>query len=220
MTSMREIRLLQRLNHPNILNIHDIVSEKDCVYMVFEYMEYDLTGLMSHPSFVFTEEYTRCIMRQCLLGLSYLHGCGILHRDIKGSNILMNRMGHVKLADFGLARVASYEGDYTNRVITLWYRPTELLFGTTKYGAEIDIWGMGCIMVEMFSKGKPLFAGIDEVTQLQMIMKIKGSDIESEWEGVTQLPWYSFMKPKEEYPNTLRRRLRYKFTERITSNLS
>jgi CTD kinase subunit alpha len=95
-----------------------------------------------------------------------------------------------------------------------------LLFGTTKYGAEIDIWGMGCIMVEMFSKGKPLFAGTDEVTQLQMIMKIKGSDIKSEWEGVTQLPWYSFMKPKEEYPNTLRRRLRYKFTERNTYNLS
>lgn len=163
---MREIRLLQRLHHPNILQLKEIIGDKGkflrdfylvyklinfffclaiSVHMVFDYLDHDLTGLLSHPTFTYQQAHIKCLMHQMLSGLQYLHGQGILHRDIKGSNILLNNRGELKLADFGLARTFS-SGDrqlqFTNRVITLWYRPPELLLGATKYGPEVDIWGV------------------------------------------------------------------------------
>ncbi len=84
-----------------------------------------------------------------LAGLSYLHHKGVIHRDIKGSNILINNRGELKLADFGLARFYQKRRrtDYTNRVITLWYRPPELLFGATVYGPEVDMWSAGQVLM-------------------------------------------------------------------------
>ncbi len=80
-----------------------------------------------------------------LSGLGYLHDKSILHRDMKGSNILINNRGELKLADFGLARLYNKrrEMDYTNRVITLWYRSPELLMGETVYGPCVDMWSAG-----------------------------------------------------------------------------
>ena len=92
-------------------------------------------------------------------GLAYCHDRNFLHRDIKCSNILMNNRGQVKLADFGLARLYNAEDKerpYTNKVITLWYRPPELLLGEERYGPAIDVWSCGCILGELFYK-KPMF---------------------------------------------------------------
>lgn len=115
------------------------------VYMVFEYMDHDLTGILSQTQFSFTPAHLKSLCRQMLAGLAYLHHKGIIHRDIKGSNILINNKGELKLADFGLARFyhKRRRSDYTNRVITLWYRPPELLLGATVYGAEVDMWSAG-----------------------------------------------------------------------------
>jgi CTD kinase subunit alpha len=100
--------------------------------MVFEYMHHDLTGLLAHPNIRFTPANIKSLNHQMLKGLAYLHHRGILHRDMK-------------LADFGLARFYSKRRvqDYTNRVITLWYRPPELLLGETAYGPEVDMWSAG-----------------------------------------------------------------------------
>lgn len=114
--------------------------------MVFEYMDHDLTGILSQPQYVFDAGHLKSFSHQMLSGLAYLHDRAVLHRDMKGSNILVNAQGELKLADFGLARFYNKRrvADYTNRVITLWYRPPELLLGATEYGPEVDTWSAGC----------------------------------------------------------------------------
>lgn len=113
--------------------------------MVFEYMDHDLTGILGQNQYIFTEANLKALSRQLLSGLAYLHHKGVIHRDIKGSNILINNRGDLKIADFGLARFYHKRrcADYTNRVITLWYRPPELLMGATVYGPEVDMWSAG-----------------------------------------------------------------------------
>ena len=121
--------------------------------MVFEYMDHDLTGILSQSQFTFSDAHLKSLCHQMFAGLAYLHHKGVIHRDIKGSNILVNNRGELKLADFGLARFYQKRrrADYTNRVITLWYRPPELLFGATVYGPEVDIWSAGCVaMMSIF----------------------------------------------------------------------
>lgn len=115
------------------------------VFMVFEYMDHDLTGVLSQTQFSFSDANLKSLCSQMLAGLAYLHHKGVIHRDVKGSNILINNRGELKLADFGLARFYQKRRrmDYTNRVITLWYRPPELLFGATVYGPEVDMWSAG-----------------------------------------------------------------------------
>lgn len=162
-TAVREIKLLQSLRHPNVVDLIEMMVSKGKsvtayfvhiliwsstghVYMVFEYVDHDLTGVLHHPSINFTPAHLKSIMSQFLLGLGFIHRRGVLHRDLKGSNILISKSGELKIADFGLARfyAKGRKNDYTNRVITQWYKPPELLFGATIYGAEVDMWSAGC----------------------------------------------------------------------------
>lgn len=112
--------------------------------------------------------------------------------------MLISNNGELKLADFGLARYFSYAADelYTNRVITLWYRPPELLLGAKKYSAKIDMWSAGCIMGEILSR-KAMFPENEEAKQLQRIYSICGTPNEEIWPGVRKLPLYSEHGPRE-----------------------
>ncbi|CCJ28913.1 unnamed protein product, partial [Pneumocystis jirovecii] len=198
-TAMREIKLLQSLRHPNVVCLLEMMVEKSTVYMVFEYMDHDLSGVLSNPNFHFELSHTKHLCKQMLDGLEYLHHRGVLHRDIKGSNILLDNFGQLKLADFGLARYYHKKhntADYTNRVITLWFRPPELLLGATAYGPSVDIWSAGCIMIELFTK-KPLFPGHDEIHQLELIYDMMGTPTHENWPTVNRLPWYELLKPAE-----------------------
>ncbi|CAI5488272.1 unnamed protein product [Closterium sp. Naga37s-1] len=131
-TAIREIKILKKLKHENIVNLKEIVTSKaeesnkfkGSIYMVFEYMDHDLTGLSDRPGMRFSVPQIKCYMKQLLTGLHFCHINSVLHRDIKGSNLLINNKGVLKLADFGLARSFNSEasGQLTNRVITLWYR--------------------------------------------------------------------------------------------------
>ena len=126
----REIRILQQLNHENIVNLIEICRtynrNKTTFYLVFDFCEHDLAGLLSNVSVKFTLSEIKKVMQQIFEGLYYIHYNKILHRDMKAANILITKRGILKLADFGLARAFSIKKDhkanrYTNRVVTLWY---------------------------------------------------------------------------------------------------
>ena len=198
-TAIREIKLLQSLRHPNIVSLVEMMVEKNHVYMVFEYLDHDLAGILSHPQLMFNEGHIKYLFKQITEGLAYMHQRGVLHRDIKGSNILLSSKGVVKIADFGLARsidLFNPDAHYTNRVITLWYRPPELLLGATIYDGAVDIWGLGCIFAEFFTR-KALFQSKDSIGQLRAIYSLMGTPIENGWPEAASLPWYQLIPPKE-----------------------
>lgn len=217
-TAVREIKILRQLNHPNIVNLKEIVTDKPNAvdfrkdkggfYLVFEYLDHDLMGVLESGLVHFTEDHIKSFTKQLLDGLNYCHRKNFLHRDIKCSNILLNNKGEIKLADFGLARL--YEADerrpYTNKVITLWYRPPELLLGEERYGPGIDIWSVGCILGELFTK-KPIFPAVQEIGQLELISRVCGTPTPAVWPDVIHLPHFHTMKPKKQY----RRRLKEEF---------
>ncbi|MCO5609936.1 hypothetical protein L7F22_064171 [Adiantum nelumboides] len=102
----------------------------------------------------------KCYHRQLILGLEHCHTRGVLHRDIKGSNLLLDNFGLLKIDDFGLATFFRPDKNQpsTIRVVTLWYQPPELLLGATDYGTGVDLWSMGCILTKL-STGKPIMPG-------------------------------------------------------------
>jgi serine/threonine protein kinase len=197
----REILILRRLDHPNIIKLEGLVTSRmSCsLYLVFEYMEHDLAGLASFPGVKFTESQVKCYMQQLLCGLEHCHSRHILHRDIKGSNLLIDNRGILKIADFGLASFFDPEQRHplTSRVVTLWYRPPELLLGATNYGVAVDLWSSGCILAELYA-GKPIMPGRTEVEQLHKIFKLCGSPSEDYWRK-SKLPHATIFKPQHPY---------------------
>nr|AAC99804.1 CTD kinase largest subunit [Kluyveromyces lactis] len=198
-TSIREIKLLQQLNHPNISLIHEIiVSDKNTISMGFQYMENDLSGMLMDKSIQFSDSNIKHLMKQLFVGLQYLHQQQIVHRDIKGSNLLIDNRGNLKITDFGLAKKltdVSSPASNTNRVITHWYRPPELLLGATDYKYEVDCWGCGCLLVELFA-GAAIFPGSNEVDQFQRILSIMGSPTLEQWPKMLDMPWWFMLVPQ------------------------
>eukprot|EP00250_Pteridium_aquilinum_P021392 c25105_g5_i1 orf=879-3167(-) len=197
----REIQVLRRLDHPNVVKLEGLVTSRmSCsLYLVFEYMEHDLAGLAASPGTTFTEPQVKCYLQQLLQGLDHCHSRGVLHRDIKGSNLLLDNGGILKIADFGLATFfhPDQKQPLTSRVVTLWYRPPELLLGATEYGVAVDLWSTGCILAELLA-GKPIMPGRTEVEQLHKIFKLCGSPSEEYWKK-SKLPHATIFKPKQPY---------------------
>lgn len=196
----REIIILRRLDHPNIMKLEGLITSRMSgnLYLVFEYMEHDLAGLVASPNVRFTEPQIKCYMKQLFLGLEHCHNRGILHRDIKGSNLLIDDNGNLKIGDFGLATFYhNNKQPLTSRVVTLWYRPPELLLGATDYGVAVDLWSSGCILAELYA-GKPIMPGRTEVEQLHKIFKLCGSPSEEYWRK-SKLPHATVFKPQHPY---------------------
>ncbi len=112
-------------------------------------------------------------------GLMHMHRHGFFHRDMKPENIMMYN-NVVKLCDMGLAREIRSRPPFTDYVSTRWYRAPELLLRATNYNSPVDIFALGCIMVELYNL-VPLFAGSNEVDQLNRIVKILGTPSKEEW---------------------------------------
>lgn len=195
-TSIREISILKELHHPNVVGLNEVINSQGKLTLVFEYLEYDLKKFLDSQRVPLKPDLIKSYTYQILAGLCYCHCHRIIHRDMKPQNLLINKLGLIKLADFGLARAFTIPlRNYTHEVITLWYRPPEILLGSKFYSLPVDIWSTGAIVAEMISR-KPLFPGDSEIDELFSIFKILGTPTEETWPGVTELPSYSSTFPK------------------------
>ncbi|KAM3614869.1 uncharacterized protein V6R79_020159 [Siganus canaliculatus] len=190
-TAIREASLLKGLKHANIVLLHDIIHTKETLTLVFEYVHTDLCQYMDkHPGGLHPDN-VKLFLFQLLRGLSYIHQRYILHRDLKPQNLLISDTGELKLADFGLARAKSVPSHtYSNEVVTLWYRPPDVLLGSTDYSTCLDMWGVGCIFIEMI-QGVAAFPGMKDIQdQLERIFLVLGTPSEDSWPGVNSLPHF------------------------------
>ncbi|XP_077583226.1 cyclin-dependent kinase 4 [Stigmatopora nigra] len=187
-STVREVALLKRLeqfDHPNVVRLMDVCAtrrsdQETKVTLVFEHVEQDLkTYLEKAPAPGLGLERIKDLMKQLMCGLAFLHSNRVIHRDLKPENILVTSQGQVKLADFGLARMYSCHMALTPVVVTLWYRPPEVLLQSS-YATPVDIWSAGCIFAEMFRQ-KPFFCGESEVDQLGKIFEVIGLPPEEDW---------------------------------------
>jgi serine/threonine protein kinase len=191
-TAIREISLMKELKHDNIVGLHDVIHSENKLMLVFEYMDKDLKKYMDTYGSPLPPEQIKSFMFQLLRGVAFCHERHVLHRDLKPQNLLINRRGELKLADFGLARAFGIPvNTFSNEVVTLWYRAPDVLLGSRQYDTSIDIWSAGCIMAEMFT-GRPLFPGQQNEDQLIRIFRLMGTPTEETWPDVSR---FSEWKP-------------------------
>lgn len=230
-TAIREISLLKELKHPNIVRLYDVIHTEKKLTLVFEHLDQDLKKYLDECGGVISRSTMKSFLYQLLKGISFCHEHRVLHRDLKPQNLLINKKGDLKLADFGLARAFGIPvRNYSHEVVTLWYRAPDVLMGSRKYSTPIDIWSAGCIFAEM-ATGKPLFPGTSTTDQLMRIFKILGTPDEKSWPGIVELPDYKPDFPvypaqkltslitglDEEGHDLLAKMLQYDPTLRITS---
>lgn len=205
-TALREITILQRARHPNIVSLHEVLtgSSADEVVLVMEFVEHDLKTLQEDMPDPFLASEVKTLLKQLVSALSFLHSNSILHRDLKTSNILLSNTGHLKIADFGMARYAPPpDAPLTQLVVTLWYRAPELLLGAENYGPEIDMWSLGCIFGELLAK-TPILQGKNEVDELARIFELCGLPSEKTWPGFYRLPNAKSLKiPRDSGPRAV-----------------
>ncbi|KAJ6442024.1 cell division control protein 2 [Purpureocillium lavendulum] len=216
-TAIREISLLKEMKDPNIVQLFNIVhADGHKLYLVFEFLDLDLKKYMEAlpvsdggrgkplPEGTSTTvmhlgmsaQVVQKFMMQLCDGIKYCHSHRVLHRDLKPQNLLVDKHGNLKLADFGLARAFGVPlRTYTHEVVTLWYRAPEILLGGRQYSTGVDMWSVGCIFAEMCTR-KPLFPGDSEIDEIFKIFRILGTPSEDLWPGVTSYPDFKSSFPK------------------------
>jgi serine/threonine protein kinase len=196
-TVLREISFHKSLRHPRVVELYDVVTSGTDISLSFEYVDRTLYDeISSHQSsggvpVLSIKKY----IHQILQGVSFCHAHGVMHRDLKPQNVLIDSHGCIKLSSFSLSRTFVNNRTYTHEVVTLWYRCPEILLGCLHYSTSIDIWSIGCIIAELASDG-PLAAGKCEIEQLLLIFQLLGTPTEEVWPGVSQLRDYNPIFPR------------------------
>eukprot|EP00041_Stephanoeca_diplocostata_P017748 m.363921 g.363921 ORF g.363921 m.363921 type:complete len:602 (-) comp20807_c0_seq1:127-1932(-) len=210
-TALREVNTLLKCKHENIVNVQEIVvgANMDLIFIAMEFVEHDLKTLLETMTQPFLQAEVKIVLLQLLRGVNHLHQNWILHRDLKTSNLLMSHRGILKIADFGLAReYGSPLMNYTQLVVTMWYRPPELFLGAKEYSTAVDMWSVGCIFAEILTQ-KALLPGKSEIEQLNKIFMLLGTPDETVWPGFSDLPMCKKIKFKQYPPGNLRQDFRY-----------
>lgn len=242
-TALREISVLRELEHVNVVKLIDVEhssTPNQRLYLVFEWVDQDLKRHMDEiarntqvNNGKMTSKQVKTFMHQLLDGLDYCHSIGVVHRDLKPQNLLIDRNGTLKIADFGLARAFCIPlRSYTHEVVTLWYRAPEILLGGRTYGLGVDTWSVGTIFAELVNF-YPLWPGDSEIDELFHIFRSLGTPNEKLWPGVSLLPDYKTVFPQwprlpaermvsggelsKEGVNLLQKLLEYNPAERISA---
>lgn len=215
-TAVREWQILQSLRHENIVNVIEVCHLKTntfpgtAFYFILEFCHHDLARILRNEAVQFTPGQTKSVLRQILCAISHIHKHNILHRDLKPANILITSDGILKVADFGWAKeITPAEQNssvkHTPKVVTRWYRPPELLLGERAYGKAIDMWSVGCIFAEIWTR-HAIMQGTNDQNQLHLITDMCGSIENTVWPNVHTLPLYNNIKTN--LPSGKRRRIR------------
>jgi|TARA_B110000208_G_scaffold182121_1_gene233531 serine/threonine protein kinase len=196
-TALREISVLRTLEHPNVVDLIDVEHSDNRLYLVFEFLDQDLKKFMDSVRTRYIKPaVVKSYVFQLLLGIDFCHKRGIMHRDLKPQNLLLDQRGNLKLADFGLARAFCIPvRAYTHEVITLWYRAPEILLGSQRYSTGVDMWSIGCIFAELANK-RPLWPGDSEIDMLFRIFRVLGTPNDDLWPGVSSLRDYKSSFPR------------------------
>lgn len=206
-TAIREISLLKELRDENIVryvhkthgSLFEIIHQESRLYLVFEFLDLDLKKYMDNVANQPEGLGADIVMKftyQLVRGIYFCHAHRILHRDLKPQNLLIDKEGNLKLADFGLARAFGIPlRTYTHEVVTLWYRAPEVLLGSRHYNTAIDMWSVGCIFAEMAMR-TPLFPGDSEIDEIFRIFRTLGTPNDDTWPGVQSLPDYKTTFPQ------------------------
>jgi cell division cycle 2-like protein len=203
------------------------------IFLVLEFMEHDLKSILDDMPSPFLASEIKLLLLQLTTGLSHLHAHPILPRDLKTSNLLLNNRGVLKIADFGMARYyspppaagnndipASQQQKLTQLVVTLWYRSPELLLGTKTYGAEVDMWSVGCIFGELITR-EPLLQGKNEADQITQIFDLCGFPTDASWPSFRRLPnARSLRLPRTSNPSSTSQLIRAKFPSQTSATTS
>ena len=217
-TMKRELKMLQRLHHPNVVEFQDAFRRKGNLFLVFEFVDKNLLELLQeHPNGL-DPNLIRHLIYQLCKSIKYLHEQNIIHRDIKPENLLITDKMESKLCDFGFARLVSETNEkLTDYVATRWYRAPELLLSQGNYGKEVDYWAIGCIMGELVD-GNPLFPGENELDQIHCIQKVLGNLTDKQEEMFYNNPIFngkSLLNVTK--PETLEKRYMGKFSKKAIS---
>jgi len=195
-TAIREIALLKQLNHANVVELIDVFCSTRKLVLAFEFCDNDLKKYMRSRGRHLEPPTIKSFCHQLCQGMDYCHSNRVLHRDLKPQNLLIDAKGSLKIADFGLARAFTLPiPKYTHEVVTVWYRPLEILLGSALYSVPVDMWGVGCIFAEM-ATGSPLFCGDSEIDTIFKICQKLGTPTAEHWPGLADCPDFKPSFPK------------------------
>lgn len=212
MSAIREVKFLQEMRHRNVIEMSNVFVSEGNLNLVLEYLPADLEMLIKDNTIVFSEADMKSWLLMMLRGVHHCHRNFILHRDLKPNNMLLSPDGHLKIADFGLARsmaLSPYER-LTPTVVTRWYRAPELLLGARHYSGAIDIWSIGVIFAELMLR-VPYLAGQSDEDQLEVTFRALGTATPKTWPGVDLLPGWK-AAPAQKYPVPNRMQLQSLFS--------
>ena len=209
-TAIREVYLLKELNHINIERLIDVLHSSKYYTLVFEFIDTDLKKIIDGRKAKqekLTPQEIKSYLYQLLKGVACMHKHKIIHRDLKPGNLLITKDNILKIADFGLARgYALPIRNFTNNVVTLYYRPPDVLLGSTDYTTNIDIWSIGCIFGEMVLLN-PLFRTSQD-NMVNQIFHYLGTPTEETYPKLEFLPLWDSDKYKFRFGIGLREKLK------------
>ena len=217
MSAIREVKYLQELDHPNVINLIDIFMAYDNLNLVLEFLPTDLEVVIKDKNILFTPADIKSWMLMTLRGVYHVHRNFILHRDLKPNNLLISPEGLIKVADFGLARAVPGPREMlTSNVVTRWYRAPELLFGAKHYTYAVDVWSIGVIFAELMLR-IPYLPGQDDMNQMEVTFRALGTPTDKDWPEVSSFAGYNKLQI---YPPPSRDELRKRFIAATESALT